>query len=156
MHQLAEEIKAIWSLSILFKTVLYAAIIGFVDYMFLSETEKWFMPLFYSSGIVLVIGIIVIIVWPKLFYKSWKFDIRENEIYLERGVLTRVYTVAPFKRIQHLDVEQSVMDRMFGLGKLVVYTAGTRGADLLIPGLPIQYAEDLRDSLKNLTNEDAV
>lgn len=156
MHQLAEEIKAIWSLSILFKTVLYAAIVGFVDYMFLSETEKWFLPMFYSSGIVLIIGIIFIIVWPKLFYKSWKFDIRENEIYLERGVLTRVYTVAPFKRIQHLDVEQSVMDRMFGLGKLVVYTAGTRGADLLIPGLPIQYAEDLRDSLKNLTNEDAV
>jgi len=45
---------------------------------------------------------------------------------------------------------------MAHLGKLVIYTAGTRGADVVIPGLPIEYAEDLRDKLKNATIEDAV
>ena len=156
MHQLAEEIKAIWSIGLLFRTIFYAILIGIADYLFFSEFTKWFLPSYIPSVIVIIIGIISIIIWPKLYYNSWKFDIRENEIYLERGVLTKVHTTAPFKRIQHIDVEQSVFDRMFGLGKLVIYTAGTRGADLLIPGLPIQYAEDLRDALKNIANEDAV
>ncbi|MBE2188707.1 MAG: hypothetical protein IAE98_04495, partial [Candidatus Kapabacteria bacterium] len=34
--------------------------------------------------------------------------------------------------------------------------AGTRGADVTIPGLPIEYAEQLRDRLKNVTPEDEV
>ena len=42
------------------------------------------------------------------------------------------------------------------LATLVVYTAGTRGADITIPGLPKDYAEALRDQLKNITGEDAV
>jgi membrane protein YdbS with pleckstrin-like domain len=39
---------------------------------------------------------------------------------------------------------------MHGLAKLIIYTAGSRGADILIPGLPLEYAEDMRDSLKDL------
>lgn len=93
---------------------------------------------------------------PWLSYKYWAFEVRDDELYLERGVLTRVKTTAPYVRVQHLDVEQSVLERLFHLGKLVVYTAGTRGADLVIPGLPIEYAEQLRDHLKNITADDAV
>ena len=96
------------------------------------------------------------IVYPVLKYKYWKFDVRVDELYIERGILTRIKTIAPFRRLQHLDVEQSVFERMMGLGKLVVYTAGTRGADIVIPGLPIEYAEALRDQLKNIESEDAV
>ena len=74
----------------------------------------------------------------------------------ELGIFTRIHTTAPFSRVQHIDVVQSILDRSFGLGKLVIYTAGTKGADLLIPGLPIQYAEYLRDYLKSYTQEDVV
>jgi hypothetical protein len=45
---------------------------------------------------------------------------------------------------------------MFGLSSLVVYTAGTKGADLVIPGLPHYYAQELQNKLKEYTIEDAV
>jgi hypothetical protein len=103
-----------------------------------------------------VIGIILTIAVPLLRYKFWRFEVREDEIYIERGILTRIKTTAPYRRIQHIDVQQSILERIAHLGKLVIYTAGTRGADVVIPGLPIEYAEDLRDKLKNATIEDAV
>lgn len=103
-----------------------------------------------------ILGAASSIIFPFLSYKFWRFIVRDDDVYIERGVLTRVKTTAPFLRIQHIDVIQSVLDRIFGLGKLVIYTAGTRGADVTIPGLPIEYAEHLRDRLKNVTPEDEV
>src|SRR5690606_22586633 len=108
------------------------------------------------SSIMFVIGIILTISLPLLRYRYWKFEVRDDEIYLERGVFTRIKTTAPYRRIQHLDVQQSMLERMVQLGKLVIYTAGTRGADVILPGLPIEYAEELRDRLKNVSIEDAV
>jgi hypothetical protein len=43
---------------------------------------------------------------------------------------------------------------MFGLARLVIYTAGSRGADIIIPGLEVEFADQLRDVLKNVQNED--
>jgi hypothetical protein len=33
-----------------------------------------------------------------LRYRSWTYEVRDDAIYLERGVLTRVRTVVPFVR----------------------------------------------------------
>jgi membrane protein YdbS with pleckstrin-like domain len=93
---------------------------------------------------------------PSIRYKRWKFDVRPQELYLERGIFTFIRTTAPYVRIQHLDVRQSILERYYNLATLVVYTAGTRGADIIIPGLPVDYAYQLRDSLNQYTKEDEV
>lgn len=157
MHQLDPTIKAIWSISYLLRFIFYTIVIFVLEYLFVRTGKTdWFFDYGITTILVLIFGIVVIIVMPQLKYRFWQFAIREEEIYIERGVFTRIKTTAPFKRLQHLDVEQSVLDRMFGLSKLVIYTAGTRGADLVIPGLPLPYSEMLRDQLKNYTGEDAV
>lgn len=95
-----------------------------------------------------------------LRYRSWSYEVREDSLYLERGVLTRVKTVAPYVRIQHVDARRSPIERVFGLATTVVYTAGSRGADVSIPGLTPERAEDLQERLKQLAiaaeGEDAV
>ena len=93
---------------------------------------------------------------PALRYRFWRFEVRDEELYVERGVINRIRTIAPKVRIQHIDVSQNLFENLFGLGKLIIYTAGTRGADIVIPGLIYEYAEDLRDTLKNFSTEDAV
>jgi hypothetical protein len=108
------------------------------------------------SVIIVIIGVILTFVIPQLNYKFWKFEVLDTEIYIERGIFTRIKTTAPFSRIQHLDVQQSIIERFFHLSKLILYTAGTRGADVVIPGLPIEYAQDLRDRLKDITAEDSI
>ena len=95
-----------------------------------------------------------------LRYRSWAYEVRDDSLYLERGVITNVTTVVPYVRIQHVDASRGPIERAFGLATTVVYTAGSRGADVSIPGLSPERAEDLQARLKQLTiaaeGEDAV
>ncbi len=95
-----------------------------------------------------------------LRYRVWRFEVRGDSLYLERGVFTRVRTVVPFVRIQHVDTSRSPIERLSGLASTVVYTAGSRGADVSVPGLGQGDADDLRERLKRLAirseSEDAV
>lgn len=95
-----------------------------------------------------------------LRYRVWRYEVREDALYLERGVVTRVRTVVPFVRIQHVDSSRGPLERLIGLASTVVYTAGSRGADVTVPGLTPTGADDLRERLKRLAiraeGEDAV
>ncbi len=157
MYSLSPEVKTIWAIGVFTSTIFYTSITFALEFFIIDEfINNWMLPFGLTSGIVFAIGIVMTFIYPNLAYKHWGFEIREKEIVIRHGIYTRVESLAPFVRVQHLDVRQGVFDRMFGLGKLVIFTAGTRGADLEIPGLPIAYAEALRDQLKNYTPEDAV
>lgn len=157
MLQLEPSVKAIWSINILIQWVTLSAIVLIADYLFISQLiENWPLGTGMLSLYLLFFAIALSLSIPPLKYKFWKFEIRLQELYLERGILNRITTIAPFTRIQHIDVQQSLIERMFRLSKLVIYTAGTRGADIVIPGLPLEYAETLRDQLKNYSPENAI
>ncbi len=157
MYSLDPAVKIVWIIGNIFRTIFLTIITAIIDFFVIPNYfYDWLLPKGYTTLLFFVFGAAGSIIFPFLNYTFWRFIVREDDVYIERGVLTRVKTTAPFLRIQHIDVIQSVLDRMFGLGKLVIYTAGTRGADVTIPGLPIEYAEHLRDRLKNVTTEDEV
>lgn len=106
--------------------------------------------------LVLALAITICVVLPRLRYRHWRYKLREQELFLERGIFNRVRTVVPLRRIQHLDVSQDVIEREFGLGKLIVHTAGSRSSDVVLPGLAIDDANGLRDTVKDYILEDAV
>jgi hypothetical protein len=85
-----------------------------------------------------------------LRYRSWSYEVRADSLYLERGVFTRVSTVVPYVRIQHVDASRGPIERLVGLATTVVYTAGSRGADVSVPGLTPEDAEGLQRRLKRL------
>ena len=95
-----------------------------------------------------------------LLYRSWTYEVREDSLFLDRGVITRVRTIVPYVRVQHIDTSRGPIERAMGLSSLVVYTAGSRGADVTIPGIRPWEADDLQTRLKALAieseGEDAV
>jgi len=106
-----------------------------------------------------VVGAAVLIagvVYAVLRYRAWSFEIQEDGIYLTRGVIIQVKTLVPYVRLQHVDTQRGPIDRLLGLSSTVMYTAGTRGADVLIPGLDHERAEQLQRELRDLIlDEDA-
>ncbi len=102
-----------------------------------------------GAGVLGLLGL----VWVHLRYRAWCYHLRDDALYLERGVITQVKTVAPHVRIQHVDTSRSPVERALGLSTLVVYTAGSRGADVSIPGLTPEEAGDLQRRLKELAIE---
>ena len=142
--------KAIWIF--FFQNILLAF---FVSLFFL-------MPLFIFSSvltILLVFALLIIIFyyWAKLTYRFWKYEITEDAVRIERGVIWKKYISIPYERIQNVDIYRGVLARIFGLSVLNIQTAGYSGGGgrygvLLtpegnLPGLDINTAEQLRDDL---------
>ena len=72
------------------------------------------------------------------------FAIREKDVILQRGWLIRSVKICPFNRIQNCSVQSGPLERKRQLASLVIYTAGSSGADIKIPGLQQEEADRLR------------
>ena len=156
MRSLEPSIKTIWTIKFaaLFGGMVIAAILYEVYSYVAGAALAW--PAGMLSGILALVGVLVTLFIPRLRYRYWRFDLRTEELYLERGILNRVRTIVPLRRIQHLDVSQSILEREFNLSKLIVHTAGSRSSDVVLPGLRFDEAEQLRDDVKRYILEDAV
>lgn len=88
-----------------------------------------------------------------LAHRIWQFTLDDDALFLVRGVITRTDTSVPYVRVQHVDTTRGPIERAAGLASVVVYTAGTRGADITIPGLRPERATELREKLRDLAGE---
>lgn len=125
----------------------------FYDVTNLFSQDPW-LPFGVLSGTVLVGAALFCLAWPRLRYRAWGFALRPEEVYTEHGVLRHIRTIVPLRRIQHIDVSQDLIEREFALGRLVVHTAGSRSSNVVIPGLPLNEAEEIRDEIKRFILED--
>jgi len=146
-------IRQVWVLQSIVPALVVGGLVA-VALAFLPVGSPW------VGSVVAVILFVVSAGLAVLRYRSWSYEVREDSLYLERGVVTNVTTVVPYVRIQHVDARRGPIERAFGLATTVVYTAGSRGADVSIPGLSPERAEDLQNRLKQLAiaaeGEDAV
>lgn len=152
LHALDPSIKSIWMIKIAgYSAFLVFAVLFYDLTHFFGGT--W-LPFGVSTGIVFLLSALYAYVWPRLRYRSWGFELGSEELYLEHGVLNHVRTVVPLRRVQHLDVSQDLLEREFGLGRLIVHTAGSRSSDVIIPGLVLAEAERIRDEVRRFILED--
>lgn len=143
MRSLHPRIRIVWVLQAALSAAMLAAIVGAVG-VFLLDLGTW-LPVAAFAGLFVLLG-----VHSLLRYRVWRYEVREDALYLERGVFTRVKTVVPFVRIQHVDSRRSPLERATGLASTVAYTAGSRGADVTVPGLTPEGADELQRRLKAL------
>jgi uncharacterized protein len=94
--------------------------------------------------------------WPVLDYRHASYTVDELGIEIRRGVLWRRVSNVPRSRVQHTDVSQGPLERGYGLGTLVIYTAGTDHARVDLPGLDHATALRIRDHLLPGLADDAV
>ena len=99
---------------------------------------------------VLVLGIVVVGAAPGLRWRRWRYEIRPDEIDLQRGILWVARTLVPLARIQHVDTRQGPLQRRFGLSTVVFYTAAGPNH---IPELSTPVAAEVRDRIAVLTRE---
>jgi len=155
MRQLDPSIRTVWAIKyLIFFGVLFVAAVIY-DLTGLFSADRFLFPGL-ASLIVFFAGGAVSYFIPRLRYRFWRFDLRQEELLLERGILNRIRTVVPLRRIQHLDVSQDIFEREFDLGKLIVHTAGTRSSDVILPGLRYEEAERLREEMKHYILEDTL
>jgi uncharacterized protein len=99
---------------------------------------------------VLALAGVVVAVVPGLRWRRWRYEIRPDEVDLQRGIFWISRTLVPLARIQHVDTRQGPLQRRFGLSTVVFYTAAGPNQ---IPELSTPVAERVRDRIAELTRE---
>lgn len=94
--------------------------------------------------------------WPSLAYRYTFYRVDDQGIEIRRGVYWRVVINVPRSRVQHIDVSQGPLERRYGLGTLVIYTAGTDHARVQLEGLEHSRALLIRDFLLPTGATDAI
>lgn len=113
-----------------------------------------------SPGLVLIpvalLSLLQVLVLPGRIYRRWGYDMGDEQLRILRGFLWRTDTIVPFNRIQHIDVAQGPLQRLFGLSTLIVHTAGTHNSIVTLPGLATADAEDMRETIKAHIRQDMI
>jgi membrane protein YdbS with pleckstrin-like domain len=94
--------------------------------------------------------------WPVVEHRHSSYRVDEESIEIRRGVYWRHVIDVPRNRVQHTDVSQGPLERHFGLGTLVMFTAGTEHARVTLGGLDHALAIRIRDHLLATERADAV
>lgn len=94
-----------------------------------------------------VIALAVTAVAPGVRLRRFRYEIREDEIDLRRGLLVQTRTLVPMARVQHVDTRRTVLSQFFGLAAVVFHTAA--GAND-IPALREADAAAIRDRIADL------
>lgn len=84
---------------------------------------------------------------PKLRWKRWRYEVFEQEIYIQHGILIVSRTIVPMIRVQHVDTKQGPILKRFHLASVTISTAATTHE---IPALLEKDASELRDRLSVL------
>ncbi|CAN5913015.1 PH domain-containing protein [soil metagenome] len=104
------------------------------------------LPLFAA---VLLYGLAVGVL-PALRWRRWRYEIRDEEVDLQRGIIWVSRTLVPLARIQHVDTQHGPLQRWFGLATVIFYTAAGSNH---IPELDARVAAEVRDRISELTTE---
>jgi membrane protein YdbS with pleckstrin-like domain len=82
-------------------------------------------------------------------FRAWRYQEREDDLLVGRGVLFRRLSVVPYGRMQYVEVTAGPIERIFRLATVKMHTAAF-ASDARIPGLEPDEATRLRDQLAAL------
>jgi len=118
-----------------------------------------FIPVLFFA---LVAYFVAILIGATLTYNNFFFEVDETGLQIESGVIHKSSVSLPFEQIQNVNIERTLADRVLGLSKLSIETAGavsgtqTNGggsingkvkAEAFLPGLNLEKAKKLHDLL---------
>jgi len=135
--------------------VIYFLLLGLAVFAFLFinpfDLEPLITKLIVLAFSLYLIGSFISVV---MGFKNKAYALRSKDIVYKRGWLWQSTTTAPFNRVQHVVIDQGLIERQFELAKLKVFTAGGSSSDLTIPGLHPETANMLKEFIVKKTGQD--
>lgn len=101
--------------------------------------------LWVAIAVIAAIFVVVIAFTPRRV-RSIGYQLRSDDLLFCRGLLFYRIVAVPYGRMQLVDINRGPLDRILGLSELKFVTAAASSA-VVIPGLPVAEAEELRDAL---------
>lgn len=144
--RISEKALTVWRITALINVAtswVIAAVVIFFLHRF--DVRLWIIVLLIIFEILFTY--FSIFLFPSLEWRRWRYDVREEEIELQKGIFIVKRTLIPMIRVQHVDTVQGPILRKYHLASVIVNTAATAHE---IPALEEEEAEELRRFISNL------
>ncbi|MDZ4702102.1 MAG: PH domain-containing protein [Rhodothermales bacterium] len=113
------------------------------------------LPVIRSGGSAEIVPILAVVLYsvlalPLIFlrYFRFRYQITEREVLIHSGVLTRQHRSIPLERIQNIEIEQSLLPRLFGTAKVKIETAGSAQTEGVLEYVSLATARDIREIVR--------
>lgn len=123
--------------------------------------QPWFPPpepfiLAYPVAIGIIISVgLMNLVYHWLADPLIRYAVREQDLVLQRGLFFRVLVCQPILRVQHIELKRGPLERLAGLARLQVFSAGGSAHTFEVPGLTPRRAAQLRQFILDHKELDA-
>lgn len=125
---------------------------GLISFLILAEEKPTGLILVgLIAGISVLISYTVVI--SLLGFPKKGYLLRERDISYKTGLIYYKQISVPFNRVQHVEVSQGVLAKIFHLSSVKIYTAGGNASDLSIPGLTVTDAQKLKAFISEKINQ---
>ncbi len=95
-----------------------------------------------QTGVAMVVYPMLVFFLLYRYQRNFKWYVGQEYIKTERGIFGRTYSVAPYYKVQTVEIVQTPFQRKRDLGNVTIYTAG---GSLSIPYMEMDKARELRD-----------
>ncbi|WP_110943306.1 PH domain-containing protein [Virgibacillus senegalensis] len=149
-NYIAKEAVKVWRITALIPTLLLWILL--ILFTFLAG--KFSIPVWVVLISWAVVGVetyISIFLVPAIKWRRWRYQVFEQEIDIQHGILIIKRTLVPMIRVQHVDTKQGPILKRFKLATVTISTAATTHE---IPALHEEEASDLRDKISQLARVD--
>jgi membrane protein YdbS with pleckstrin-like domain len=139
--------RTMWYVAEVIQTAIWLVIVGVTAaavIRFTSIDSRWVIL---AAAVIFVFSIVEGAISPALRYRYWRYEIRDDEVDLQHGVLMKTRQLVPMSRIQHVDTRRGPLQQRFGLSSVVFFTAA---GSMEIPALSQVHAADVRNRIAEL------
>lgn len=143
-HQVSTRAPLVWAAG-----AVVSGLIGVV-FLLVSDLTDWFGVPWWAWTLYVVAAAAYAVVMPAYRYRVHRWETTETAVYTQRGWISLERRIAPMSRVQTVDLEQGVIDRIFGLASVTVTTASAAGP-VKVEGLDREVAEKLVEDLTRRT-----
>lgn len=124
------------------------ATVALNEFVFPDEFDPYVLTLY----IIIISFFGLIFMYFLVSFPRRKFALRDKDISYKTGVFIKTLTTVPFSRIQHVEIDEKPVSRIFGLAAISVYTAGDSSDDLVVKGIKKVEALQIKEFITNKIN----
>ncbi|OIJ15795.1 hypothetical protein BKP35_02040 [Anaerobacillus arseniciselenatis] len=148
-QRISESALKVWRITGALQSLFYLVIP--IGYYFIHNIFLWPASLLWLFiAVFIAITIVKTFVIPLLRWRRWRYEVYENEVDLQFGLIIVRRVLIPMIRVQHVDTRQGPLLRKYRLATVTITTAATVHQ---IPALSEERAANLRDRISKLATE---
>ncbi|MER5497342.1 MULTISPECIES: PH domain-containing protein [unclassified Streptomyces] len=114
----------------------------------LIEPARFWLLL--PAAVLAVLGTGCALLLPAWWYRTHRWEVTDEAVYVRTGVFRQEWRIAPMSRIQTVDTVRGPLEQLYRLATVTVTTASAKG-EVRIEGLDHEAAAELAERLTRIT-----